>query len=139
MGIKIKKKICNECEKEAYIFSKGRCKPCASKEYARTTEANKRAKIESSEEVGNYKPKPIAKFSKKKLKELAIYRPLRDKYMKEYPFCEYKGCMRKGEDLHHKKPRNLNLCNVDIFMSVCRLHHNWIHENHAKSVELGYL
>ena len=28
-----KKKTCKECGKEDYIWSKGRCKPCASKSY----------------------------------------------------------------------------------------------------------
>lgn len=28
-----KKKICNVCHNESYIFSRGRCKPCASKDY----------------------------------------------------------------------------------------------------------
>jgi len=59
--------------------------------------------------------------------------------MKEHPTCEFKGCNNPGNDLHHKKPRNTHLCDETIFMSVCRSHHNWIHDNHKLSVELGYL
>jgi ribosomal protein L37E len=33
--VKQRKKICVECGKETYIFSKGRCKFCASKSYAK--------------------------------------------------------------------------------------------------------
>lgn len=59
--------------------------------------------------------------------------------MLEHPRCEFKGCDQLGEQLHHKKSRDLNLCNVDIFMSTCNFHHIFIHDNHAKSVEMGYL
>lgn len=36
-----KKKICNVCGENTYIFSKGRCKICASKDYAKKTQENK--------------------------------------------------------------------------------------------------
>jgi len=42
-----KKKVCKECGKEDYIFSKGRCKPCASKSYKKPGLSNKaKAKID---------------------------------------------------------------------------------------------
>lgn len=36
-----KKKVCKECSNLDYIFSKGRCKRCASKEYASNIQKNK--------------------------------------------------------------------------------------------------
>lgn len=36
-----KKKVCKECSNLDYIFSKGRCKRCASKEYSRNMKINK--------------------------------------------------------------------------------------------------
>lgn len=81
----------------------------------------------------------IPKFSKKRIKELAEYRIKRDKYMKDNLICEFKGCKRLGNDLHHKAKRGKNLCDETTFMSVCRNHHNWIHEHPIESKELGYL
>lgn len=90
----------------------------------------------------NKKPivkKQIAKFSKKMLSNLKIYRKLRDKYLEENPICEFKGCCSNQVELHHKKTREYYLCDVSIFMSVCRYHHKWIDENDNESRELGYL
>lgn len=38
-----KKKICTECKNENYIFSKGRCKSCAQKGYAKKSQSKKAA------------------------------------------------------------------------------------------------
>ena len=83
--------------------------------------------------------KPIPQISKKRLSELAIYRPLRDKYLAEHPICEVKGCGRKTDDLHHKAKRGSNLSNVDTFMAVCRTCHIWIHTHPEESRMLCYL
>lgn len=40
MNIKRKKKVCEECRKEKYIFSRGRCKSCASKEYRKNSKTS---------------------------------------------------------------------------------------------------
>jgi len=86
------------------------------------------------------KPKvKIKQFSDKKLSELAIYRKLRDKHLLTYPVCQFKGCSSVNIELHHKKSRKYFLCDSESFMSVCRNHHNWIHDNCAESYELGYL
>lgn len=42
--ITLKKKICKECGNEDYIFSKGRCKPCASKSYAKPPKLSDKGK-----------------------------------------------------------------------------------------------
>tara|TARA_R110002020_G_scaffold440030_2_gene650607 strand:- start:51 stop:461 length:411 start_codon:yes stop_codon:yes gene_type:complete len=42
-----KKKVCKECGKTDYIFSKGRCKPCAAKSYKKPGPSkNVKAKID---------------------------------------------------------------------------------------------
>ena len=53
--MKIKLKICNECEKESYIFSKGRCKNCANIEYRRKAIENQRAKERNPSKAKPYK------------------------------------------------------------------------------------
>jgi hypothetical protein len=42
--IERKKKICKECNKLDYLFSKGRCKACASKSYAKTPKISDKTK-----------------------------------------------------------------------------------------------
>jgi len=85
------------------------------------------------------KPVKIKPVSDKKAKELAKYRVLRDEYMKSKECCEYPDCNQKPTDLHHKKTRKYHLCDVSIFMALCRKHHNFIHENDALSREMGFL
>ena len=63
--IKIKKKICNECKKETYIFSKGRCRECANNEYRETAIKNKRAKEGPERKDFNNKRNKIKPRSKK--------------------------------------------------------------------------
>jgi len=91
-------------------------------------------------------PKPLSKpkvkikqFSDKKLTELAVYCKLRDQHFAKYPICQFHGCQSTNIELHHKKSRKYFLCDSESFMSVCRNHHNWIHENCKESYKLGYL
>lgn len=83
--------------------------------------------------------------------EQAIYRPIRDQYMKKHPVCE---CCNHAEsqDLHHKAGRTgyfdedsrfkglKLLWDVRFFMAVCRSCHNEIHHADPKwAREQGYL
>jgi hypothetical protein len=127
-----KKKTCKTCNLEKYIYARGNCLDCDKKE----TPFKHGIKTDTEK---NKKRKRIPYYSKKMLDELKIYRPLRDEFMQKNPICQFKGCSKLANDLHHKARRKENLCNVETFMSVCREHHNWIEENHAESVRLGYL
>lgn len=44
-----KKKICRECGREDYIFSKGRCKSCAMKSYSRPGRSDKYQQVKEAE------------------------------------------------------------------------------------------
>lgn len=92
-----------------------------------------------SSDISNPKQKPIKHISNKQALRLKEYRKLRDAYMKVHTVCEFKGCCKPSEDLHHMKSREYHLCDTDVFMAVCRTHHIWIHDNDSKSRELGYL
>ena len=118
-------KLCNECGGKHY--AKGKCKL----HYKMPSSLNPKAIAKSK--------KSISKFSKKMLSNLRVYRKLRDKYLEENPVCEFKGCSSSQVELHHKKTREYYLCDVSIFMSVCRQHHKWIDENDKESRKLGYL
>jgi hypothetical protein len=107
--IKPKKKICSECQKESYIFSKGRCKPCAAKSYG--------------------KPKPV---SKKRKSELQDYSKLRTEFMRHNPFCQawLVGCERIATDVHHTAGRtNDKLNDTKDWIALCRNCHKTIHDS----------
>lgn len=118
-------KLCNECGGKHY--AKGKCKL----HYKMPSSLNPKAIAKPK--------KPISKLSKKMLSNLRVYRKLRDKYLEENPICEFNGCNSNKVELHHKKTREYYLCDVSIFMSVCRQHHKWIDENDKESRKLGYL
>ena len=136
----LKTKICSNCNKECFLWKSkpyNYCKECW-------------AKYKASESTSSPKPtnlpqkdksvlKRIKSVSDKKLVELAEYRVVRDQYLKDHPICEFYTCDCREIELHHKKSRKYYLCDASIFMSVCREHHNWIHENDAEARELGYL
>jgi len=113
-------------------FSTGYSKYC---QHKRTDEKwLKKSEEKSKRKV--FTIKPISDSMAKKLKE---YRIERDEYMRTHPNCEFEGCNKESNDLHHKAGRGEHLSNRGSFMSVCRKHHNWIHEHPKESRELGYL
>jgi hypothetical protein len=86
--------------------------------------------------------KGISNISQKKMGELSIYRPLRDKYLEKNPICECENCENKATDLHHKmgrvgyadqesRDKGLKLLwDVRYFMACCsHCHIIRIHEN----------
>lgn len=72
---------------------------------------------------------------------MAVYRPLRDKYLNEHPICEVHDCNNPSNQLHHKKGRVGKLLYDDeFFMACCGVcHPARIHENSEWSYEHGYL
>ena len=126
---------------------KSACRQCAMK-YAKPLKSNPKIKsIENwkplnevkTSSVSNFKRKPIKHISDKQSKLLKEYRIVRDEYMKNHPYCEFPNCNSRDIQLHHKRSREYYLCDTSVFMSVCDKHHRWIHDNDAKSRELGYL
>lgn len=81
----------------------------------------------------------IPKVSKKMSKSLKIYHGKRLIYLMEHPNCEFPGCNQQASDIHHKKSRGLYLNDVSTWMSVCRHHHTWIHDNDKEAREKGLL
>ena len=87
------------------------------------------------------KEKAISPLSEKKAQELAMYRPRRDKYLKENTICEVKECSKPSTHINHKNGRiGAMLYDVYFFMAVCNYcHPSKIHENPEWSRENGYL
>lgn len=137
MGIPPKIGNCSICPKEdtlLYRRNPPMCKACYF-----TDKINRKKKS-----VTKPKIKFIAPVSKKKLEDLAKYRPLRDKYLQDNPICEVDDCDNLTTNLHHKAGRNgLLLCDVRYFMACCsechpkRIHHYPDYEGWAR--EKGYI
>ena len=115
-----KKKICSECQKESYIFSKGRCKPCAAKSYG--------------------KPKAI---SDKREKELKTYSQLRKQFLIKHPICSFRfeDCLGAATEVHHTKGRENDRLNDEMYWkSTCRSCHRHGHDvlSAAEARKVGF-
>ena len=87
------------------------------------------------------KKKTISPISKKRIEELAEYRTVRDRYLKENPICQVKDCSNPSTHIHHVNGRTgKRLYDVRYFMAVggC-CHPERIHENPTWARENGYL
>lgn len=113
--IKRKKKICDNCHDEKYIFSHGLCLACW--------------------KVFNGKHLPSIT---NKLKERhKRYHELREEYLKERPLCEVCG-KNPSTEIHHKRGRvGKNL--FQDFLAVDRDCHRRIEENPDWARKEGYI
>jgi hypothetical protein len=117
--IKVKQKICCECNQLSYIFSKGRCKQCASKSYK--------------------KPKPQSEKRKEETKEYTIKR-LRFLSQPENQRCPI--TMERATEVHHiysGSNRSRYYLDESTWVAVSRNGHLWIHSNPIEAREMGYL
>jgi len=113
------------------VFSKGYCK------YHQNQRTDEKW-LSKKQKTPKKSFKPI---SDKRVEQLAKYRTRRDKYLKENPICEVKGCNKKTTNLHHKAGRiGEMLYDVQYFMACCsECHPKKIHENPKWARENGYL
>lgn len=104
----------------------------------------KTCKHASCGEVCKYPPREkkyarIGRIAEKRKEEYKQYWPARDAYMQAHPYCEVTGCLRRADELHHRKGRcNKDLYNSDFFMSICRVHHARIKSDPKWAMENGY-
>lgn len=115
-----KSRICKQCKKDKFIFSKGLCVYCYGNVFGKKIKVNR---------------KPITK-SPKQTQRLAKYLELRKEYLKEHPNCEI--CGVPSDIIHHKSGRiGENL--FKNFLTVCDNDHKWIHANPKEAKEKRYL
>lgn len=97
---------------------------------------------EEHQNLKQYQPKvkvvSISKVSKSLKNELKIYHKLRHEFLNKNKKCQFKGCIKPSEDVHHMKGRGMNLNKTEYFMAVCRHHHNVIEHNPEYAYEMGY-
>lgn len=97
-------------------------------------------RLKPKKETGKQaKPKvKIKQVSDKRLKELAIYRKVRDKFLKDNPVCQYPNCNSTEVTCHHPEGRiGNNLIDASKFKSLCWPHHKWCEENSIEAKKLG--
>ena len=130
MNKPLPKRKCKNCNE---VFQKK--KPL---DYVCSPACNTEWEQKKAEKKGKPKKKAIAPVSEKRLGELAEYRVVREKYMKEHPECEV--CGEESGEIHHKNGRtNKRLTDDKYFLAVCRGCHNFIHDNPKEAREEGYL
>jgi len=117
--------VCWSCKHPRVIYKridgKPYCKPCAYKAEGKLTRI-----------------KPIAK---KRASELAEYKVVREKFLKQHPYCEIKkpGCTGNATDVHHMGGKwNKDLLDSSKFLAVCRNCHDIITEFSKEAIEEGY-
>tara|TARA_R110000772_G_scaffold208514_1_gene319071 strand:+ start:129 stop:533 length:405 start_codon:yes stop_codon:yes gene_type:complete len=133
--VKVKKKICDGCQKEQYIWKNQSgiryCKQCWSRHKPSV----------------NKKPNtvPIQAVSQKKKKKDEEYSKLRRRFLEEHSLCRIKitsQCSNTATDVHHMYSGNDRMTFYLIqstWLPVCRNCHNWIHENPKKARIMNYL
>ena len=128
-----KKKECNGCHQETYIYKNVTidgtryklCKNCAMK--------------------GDVKPSltrtQVNKVSKKKQKLDPLYTKLRKIQLEKYPVCQISApvCTTNSTEIHHSAYRGENYLGVKTWFATCRACHQWVHANPEVARELGYL
>jgi len=125
-----KKKLCNNCNTEQFIWKNDKngkyCKSCWYKTKKPTTKL--------------LKVKPISFKSKNMIAINSAYVILRRKFMEKKPMCEaaLPGCGNNATDVHHKKGRGKYYLDVSTWLSTCRQCHSYIEEHPQEAIELGF-
>lgn len=132
-----KRKICSFCNKESKLFYSS--PPCCGSWRCKSLYNQLKSKKGIST-LPCKKVNKIKTFSDKKMKELAVYRKLRDEYLNRKPFCEIKSpkCTGITTELHHKKPRRYFLCDISSFCASCRACNTYVEENHEWARQNGF-
>lgn len=130
-----KLKTCSGCGKDSYLWKSNPplCKPCAMRSKARNDDSAEKVSVPQKKKKV---PKRIAPVSDKQKERLVKYRIVRDKFLRDNPNCEI--CGNTPVELHHKMPRAYSLCDVSVFMSVCRSCHERIERDDSWARENGY-
>lgn len=120
----MKKKLCTGCNQETFLWNSKLklCKNCYQKSYS----------------------KPIKKISEKHKETLKEYKPLREDFLKQNPYCQLRlqGCLHIASDIHHTfsgKDKQKYFLDIKTWKSLCRNCHFIIHNvlSLKKNIELN--
>ena len=133
--MEVRKKLCSGCNSLQYIWKnvdgKKLCKQCSSNTGVAKLSIKPTAKS-----------KPIPVRSQKRSKEERLYSGKRVIFLQENPMCQahLPGiCTKHATEVHHKKGRiGELLLNILFWLGVCHACHEWIENNRAEAMELGF-
>ena len=128
--IKQKKKLCNNCNTDQFIWKNDSgnqyCKSC----WYKTKSTN---------------VKPLKKLSiNQKSKKMQIidqaYSKFRVKFLESNPMCQaaLHCCTISSTDIHHRKGRGKYHLIINTWLSVCRSCHIYIEQNPEEAIQLGF-
>ena len=133
--IQAKKKICDGCGLESYIWkSKGGVKLC--KQCSTNTGV---AKLSIKPTA---KKKPIPPRSQKRSKEERLYSGKRIIFLQEHSLCEahLSGiCTKYSTECHHKRGRiGDDLLDETLWLALCHMCHDYIENHREFAMEKGF-
>jgi hypothetical protein len=82
---------------------------------------------------------PMRRASKKQVERLREYRVLKNEFLWDHPFCQWPGCTKLSQDIHHKAGRGKNLNNTETWAALCRAHHDEAHRRPGQARKIGML
>lgn len=94
----------------------------------------------STTEVRCSTKKSINKVSDKQKKINALYKILRDQFMKDKPMCQagWEGCTHYSTECHHSKGRvGFNMLDSSTYRSLCKNCHDKVGEQSDRAKELN--
>jgi hypothetical protein len=72
-------------------------------------------------------------------RDLAAYPDRRAAFLKAHPRCQVCG-RRKSRDVHHSFGRlGKLLLNQELWLAVCRVCHDWVHQHPGQARIMGWL
>jgi len=130
--IQKKKKICNGCDSEQYIWKNHEgCKYCQA--------CWNRIKYDNDPPKPKIQ-KPINPKSKKQVALDKAYSVIRVPFIEKHPMCQahLPGCLGISSEIHHKKGRGKWMLVTSTWMAVCRTCHSWIETHPIEATEMGF-
>lgn len=114
---------CKKCGVKAHSELCFRCKP---NKQIKRTEIKKKVYV-------------IAKRSKKRQRQEKEYLVKRKEFLAKFPMCEFNGCEKEANTIHHSRGRIGGLLtNEKYFVSLCMEHHQFIELNPQFAKDNGY-
>lgn len=79
--------------------------------------------------------------SKKRQRELRVYKSCRLAYLEQHPRCEFPlGCDEPSTEIQHRRGRRgLRLLDVTWWAASCHGHNQWAEEHTGEAIDCGWL
>jgi hypothetical protein len=136
--MQVKLKMCAGCEKEKHIWKqhegKRYCQSCWNR--IKPTSPNSHGNSTLSRQTT-----PIPKQSPRRVKEEAIYKPMRLVFLRQHPVCKMNitgMCTVKATDIQHTKGRGKYFLDLTTWIPACRTCHSYADTHPEEAIENGW-